>query len=147
MITTWSEGKTHEFDRESKRANFKQHGRLGELFINDQEPIMLEINGKALILPPMERLVIGRRSNSSPDIEPDIALNAFNAEEKGVSRRHIRIQRAGKMVYMTDLCSSNGTYLNGRLLTPNAKAILRSGDEFCLGRLTIRVVFMSRNAQ
>lgn len=51
-------------------------------------------------------------------------------EEKGVSKHNSRIYRKDQMIYIEDLDSKNGTYLNGmRLHAPNR---LRSGDEIMI---------------
>ncbi|MCD8103788.1 MAG: FHA domain-containing protein [Lachnospiraceae bacterium] len=68
--------------------------------------------------------VIGRSE------EADFAI----PESKAVSRRHAVIQREGDSFYLTDLRSSNYTFLNGRQLTPNHKYALNDGDEIVLGK-------------
>ncbi len=47
---------------------------------------------------------------------------------KAVSRRHASIIRTGGTYAIADLCSRNGTYVNGRRLVPNEKVILSDGD-------------------
>ncbi|HLY28072.1 MAG TPA: FHA domain-containing protein [Aggregatilineales bacterium] len=139
-IVFLSEGKTRQFDKESRPTTPAQWP-IGRVFVKEQQAITFEIDGQQLILPSLERLVIGRHSNNPEDAHVDVALNAFQASERGVSRRHVRLRRTGDMVYVTDLSSSNGTSLNGRLLTPQTNAVLRDGDELRLGHLTIRVIF------
>jgi pSer/pThr/pTyr-binding forkhead associated (FHA) protein len=53
-----------------------------------------------------------------------------------VSRRHARLETQNGTVFLRDLGSSNGTFLNGRRLTSAIE--LREGDEVDLG--TTRVV-------
>ena len=51
-----------------------------------------------------------------------------------VSRRHAILQhRAGQLV-ITDVDSTNGTMVQGELLTPNVARVLRAGDEVALSR-------------
>ena len=45
-----------------------------------------------------------------------------------VSRRHARIERMGDTFYLTDLRSSNGTYINGEMIEPLSSVGLHSGD-------------------
>lgn len=45
-----------------------------------------------------------------------------------VSRKHVEILREGQQFFIKDLKSNNGTQLNEKTLTPNEKALLRSGD-------------------
>jgi hypothetical protein len=56
-----------------------------------------------------------------------------------VSRRHARFESHNGALYVEDLRSSNGTFLNGRRLTETIE--VREGDEIDLG--TTRVVVTS----
>jgi len=115
---------------------------VGEASIEDErKQITLDICDRKLVLPVADTLVIGRRSAVPGETGPDIDLNPFSAHEMGVSRRHVRISRVNNWPYVTDLGSSNGTFLNGRALVPNAQRVLRNGDELQLGRLKVRVKF------
>lgn len=67
-----------------------------------------------------EQLIIG----SGPDCD-------LIWKEEGMSERNSRIYRSEQMIYIEDLNSKNGTFLNGmRLHAPNR---LRSGDEIMIG--------------
>ncbi|HLY29335.1 MAG TPA: FHA domain-containing protein [Aggregatilineales bacterium] len=139
------EEETQQLEEFVDPARYHRPWPIGQVFVQDQQAITFHINGRSLTLPANERMIIGRRSNSYASVEPEVALNDFGAEELGVSRLHLRLRRAGDMVYVTDLCSSNGSHLNGRPLAPHSNAILRNGDELRLGRLTIQVVFNPTN--
>ena len=82
-----------------------------------------------MVLPVINTVVIGRLSELPGDARPDVNLNAFDAKEQGVSRQHAKIVRRRELIYISDLGSSNGTYLNGRPITGNYERILRNGDE------------------
>ena len=45
-----------------------------------------------------------------------------------VSRRHARMEKAGAEIRLTDLHSSNGTFVNGELIGPNCPVCLHPGD-------------------
>lgn len=45
-----------------------------------------------------------------------------------ISRSHARFELQGNECFITDLRSTNGTYLNGKKLSPNSKSKLKSGD-------------------
>lgn len=139
------EEETQHLEASADPARFQRPWPIGQVFVQEQQTITFHINGRSLTLPAQERMIIGRRSNSYASVEPEVALNDFDAEQLGVSRLHLRLRRARDMVYVTDLCSSNGTYLNGRPLAAHSNAILRNGDELRLGRLTIQVVFNPTN--
>ncbi len=53
----------------------------------------------------------------------------------GVSRRHARLVRDGASVFIEDMGSANGTFLNGDRL--NNRLQLRDGDKITLGSTTI----------
>jgi pSer/pThr/pTyr-binding forkhead associated (FHA) protein len=56
-----------------------------------------------------------------------------------VSRRHARLEAQNGVVFLEDLKSSNGTFLNGRRLTEPLE--IRPGDEIDVG--TTRLVVSS----
>ena len=58
--------------------------------------------------------------------------NDFRIIAEGVSRTHARIVRKGDEYYLTDLRSTNGTFLKGQKIVAEAK--LRHGDTIKLGR-------------
>lgn len=60
--------------------------------------------------------------------ESDLLIEFNNA----ISRKHALISYEEGRHLIMDLGSSNGTYLNGRRLNPNEKAILRAGDRLRL---------------
>ena len=85
-----------------------------------------------------EELIMGRTHG---DIVADVDLSLYDADEKGVSRRHALLKRENDTVTIVDLGSANNTFINGQKIVPNEVRILRDGDELRLGRLTMRVVF------
>jgi len=56
-------------------------------------------------------------------------------QDAGISRSHARLQRVGEHVYVEDLKSANGTFLNGERVTVAQQ--LRDGDKITLGSTTI----------
>ncbi len=134
-------GKTHKLDNDEAAGKLELTRNIGEVFVERQQAISFEINGQLLMLPPQQKIIIGRLGTLPGDPNPDVNLNAFDAQDYGVSRQHILITRERDIVYIADLGSSNGTYLNGRGIPPNTKRILRNGDELHLGHLKIQVRF------
>ncbi len=113
----------------------------GNAIASDQTPIIFEIDGTYLMLPSGKVIIIGRRSSKSTDEQPDVDLSAFDAHAKGVSRCHVRIKRQGTLVYLADIGSTNGTWLNGHRLILHGERLLRSGDALQLSHLKIRVLY------
>lgn len=113
----------------------------GEVTVAERKPIVLEINGEQLTLPLADVITLGRRYDSAPADQPHVDLTRFGADEHGVSRLHARLRRKGILVYIADMGSLNGTYLNGRRLIPDGERLLRDNDEVYLSRLRVRVHF------
>jgi pSer/pThr/pTyr-binding forkhead associated (FHA) protein len=53
-----------------------------------------------------------------------------------ISRLHATIHLENSDIFIEDSNSSNGTYLNGKLLAPHEKPILHSGDTLTFAHLT-----------
>lgn len=77
-----------------------------------------------------DRNLVGRSSDAG---QPQVDLGGFS--EGGVSRRHAEITRSEGQVYVEDLNSSNGTFLNGVKLQPGLQHPLRPDDEVRFGSL------------
>ena len=63
-----------------------------------------------------------------PDIEIEL--------DDGISRRHAEIRHDGIEYALTDIGSTNGTILNGEMLTPHQPVVLQPGDQIRLGERT-----------
>ena len=71
----------------------------------------------------------------------DVDLAPFHAFSKGVSSLHASIFRADDQINISDLGSTNGTYLNREGLVPHQAYELHNGDLIYLGQMAIRVYF------
>jgi hypothetical protein len=115
--------------------------RLYAGLLTGPKPITFEIEGQRITLPLTEQIIVGRCSGNSEGVQPDVDLSPFAAEEKGVSRCHVRIVHKGALVYVGDLGSLNGSWINGFGLPPQNERLLRDGDRLRLGKLEIKVTF------
>lgn len=59
--------------------------------------------------------------------------------DRGVSRRHAVVEWEGQCLYLRDLSSTNGTYVNGVLA--QGRVVLGDLDVITVGRSIIQVVF------
>ena len=84
--------------------------------------------GQSLDLTLSRELLVGR--------DPDCGLQFGDGS---VSRRHSRIFLAGGAVYIEDLGSQNGTFVNGSRL--DLARLLRSGDEIRVGDVVFKLKF------
>jgi hypothetical protein len=82
--------------------------------------------------------VLGR---AVPITDNVIDFTPYGAEESGVSRRHATLTIEQEHVWITDLDSVNGTYLNGRRLESNKAYVVRDGDEIEMARLRLHIYF------
>jgi hypothetical protein len=81
-------------------------------------------------------LLLGR-ARPEQGHRPDFDMTFY--DPKGyVSRRHAHIIRARNGYFIIDLDSSNGTYVNDRLLPAQRPRLLRNGDQITIGEVAIQ---------
>ncbi len=87
---------------------------------------------------PVQRspLLLGR-ARSKEGHRPDFDMSFYDPEGY-VSRRHAQIIRARNGYFIADLGSSNGTYVNDQLLSPQRQRLLRNGDQITIGEVVIQ---------
>lgn len=78
-------------------------------------------------------MIVGRTSRSN---QVDLDLNPLDPDAY-VSRRHARITYLQDRYWITDLGSSNGTYLNDQRLEANQAVPLRHGDRIRMGQVEL----------
>jgi hypothetical protein len=84
-----------------------------------------------------EMLTIGRED---PDgTQPDLDLTPHLALDHGISRQHAVLIPASEALYLVDLDSKNGTWINGEYITPGERHPLNQGDKIELGLLRLLV--------
>lgn len=96
-------------------------------------------SGQILPLNDRSEFTLGRVSDAQP-IMPDIDLTPYQAYSCGVSRLHAVLKREGRRVFIMDLGSSNGTFLNGKRLQPHVEHLISHSDIFSLGKLKIQIL-------
>jgi hypothetical protein len=101
--------------------------------------IKIESSGRQVELPSNSELLVGRLDADNA-IFPDLDLTSDYALQDGISRRHCVLHLQGTAYLVEDLGSSNGTYLNGKRLTPHLLHVLKDGDELQLGRAVLTVI-------
>jgi hypothetical protein len=121
---------------------FKQSDYMAE-----QAVMMLRINEDDLHIPIRRNLFLGR-DDSHVGITAVVDLRPYGAYRMGVSHRHAEIFLTDNdQLEITDLGSSNGTYLNEEMLNPLHAYRLRDGDRIHLGDLEIHVFFKIRKTR
>jgi len=92
----------------------------------------LDVNGE---------VILGR--NQEGEVFAELA-KAVDVEQFGVSRKHALLRPADSKLFVLDLGSTNGTWLNGRSIGVNMPASLNNGDLLRLGRLEFTVNIIKR---
>lgn len=87
-----------------------------------------------------DSIILGRSDYDARN-RPELDLTPYGALDRGISRAHARLHLEGNRLYLTDLGSTNGTFVAGKRLTPNEPQMIRKGDEISLGRLAVQVMF------
>lgn len=62
---------------------------------------------------------------ADPNVFPDVDLTPFGGTASGVSRKHAVLRFHQGMWTITDLSSTNGTFVNATRLTPNVPTLLQ----------------------
>jgi pSer/pThr/pTyr-binding forkhead associated (FHA) protein len=136
---TISDGNTRHLQQDIQKSSLRHWGtaRLG-----NERLLLLRIRGydEPLVVRLGGELCIGRRNPATGEA-PDIDLDAYNAQEMGVSRNHAIITVEDDAVKIKDMGSANSTFLNGQKLIAHQTRILRDGDELRLGTLIIQITF------
>lgn len=117
-------------------------GPGGTSNLGERREVILLVRGmvERLLIEPGLIFKLGRFDVSKKQIN-EVDLTPYGALDRGVSRVHAQLHLENDNLYITDLGSTNGTYLSGQRLDPNKSALLRKGDELLLGRLAIQVLF------
>jgi hypothetical protein len=80
----------------------------------------------------LTEVVIGRKDPHS-GFAPEVDLTDHGGTEGGVSREHARLFVRGGQLFIEDLESTNGTFVNQQKLSPGRPRPVRDGDEIRLG--------------
>ena len=123
-------------------AGAEEDGPLNTTSLGEKQEVILLIRGmvervvmESGIIYKLGRFEIGTAG------EDEIDLTPYGAMDRGVSRVHSQLHLEDGKVFITDLGSTNGTYISGTRLEPNTPTVLRKGDELLLGRLAVQVLF------
>lgn len=96
---------------------------------------------KTMLIFPDKGVILGRRD--SKGYKPDVDMSLWAGYSSGVSRQHAKLYIQDARLYIMDLGSTNGTFVNSEQLMPNRKRPLRDGDELQVGKLSMFVRFQT----
>ena len=63
----------------------------------------------------------------------------FCLREQGISRYHLKFDRNGDRLYVSDLNSTNGSFVNGEKIEPDRPVCVHKGDSIALGKCVYRL--------
>ena len=106
------------------------------LQLNDADK-QLRITAEMLEQP----VVIGRRDPMTDQV-PEANLDDFAGYRMGVSRKHAMVEVKNGTLTVTDLGSSNGTYLNGNRLAARQPEVVLDRDMLRVGQVLLKVMFV-----
>lgn len=87
----------------------------------------------------LARLTVLGRDDHAIGVYPDVDLSPYDAASLGVSRRHALLMPTRSGLYLVDLNSTNGTWVDGYYLEPGTKLRLLQGNKIEFGRLQMSV--------
>jgi hypothetical protein len=114
----------------------------GTASLGKNREVILLIRGlpERLVLAEDGEFILGRFGMKN-HLANEVDLSHYGADERGVSRHHARLHIKNNYLYITDMGSTNGTFVGGQQLSPNQPTILHKGDEVLLGRLQVQILF------
>ena len=95
----------------------------------------LVVTGAPIPLPKDDVLIGRARPGVTP--VPDVDLVPHGGDRMGVSRQHARMLHGSGGWVLEDLESTNGTFLNGKQVSPGQQVRVHTGDIIRLGTLTL----------
>jgi hypothetical protein len=101
-------------------------------------------DGRPIAMLDEEVFILGRASADIKTQEPLVDLTSLGIDY-GISRVHALIRKTENGYQITDLNSSNGTWLENDRLVPQKPYDLDSGDRIRMGRLNV-LFFYPRNS-
>jgi hypothetical protein len=130
ILSTGSVQALQQNDLAAFLDTLETQGALASLVIIDSR--------REVQLPGISLVCLGRRDEER-NIYPHIDLSYDGAASSGVSRRHACIHQSDQGIFIEDLGSTNGTFLNGQQLIPSQLYPLDHGDMVHLGQLKLAI--------
>jgi pSer/pThr/pTyr-binding forkhead associated (FHA) protein len=101
--------------------------------------VVMASNAEILLDMDRNEWVVGR-SDPLRGIFPEVDLGPHGGDKSGVSRRHANLITQPGGCWISDLNSTNFTFLNGEQLHPGELYPLQSGDEIRFGLLALKYI-------
>lgn len=107
--------------------------------------ILLHIAGSSITTVGVDiwRVIVLGRRDPTGNYNPDVDFASYSGMRLGVSRRHALIKPDLTGLALVDQKSVNGTWINGKRLSPGRATELKDGDRVELGDLKFTVRIMN----
>ncbi len=118
----------------------RTHEQTG--LLHAEKAISLVIRGMAerFIFEDGTEIILGRTDLLAND-PGHFDLTRYGGHDRGVSRSHALLRFTEDSITVTDLNSSNGTFVNLKKLEPHTPHVLQHNDEVMLGSLSMVIKF------
>jgi len=146
----WLEGKGYEQSTMTRPLDQSKLLNLGSLLENeerdvefgDRDSIAFMIDGdvRKINFRASRSIIIGRDVIMENNTSVDLDLNRYKTASS-ISRQHARIKLSDGKLYIVDLNSTNGTRVDGKLITPGVPHIIRKFDMIQIGQLSLSIIF------
>ena len=140
---TVTQAKTDRVPRDQIRKAIAHlsRGNNQEVF-GDREEIHMIVNGVTgyIDMQGKQYFTIGRQDETTMT-GVDLDLSDFGEDALSVSRNHARISIVNKRLYITDLGSTNGTFVNGRKIRPDRPVLIHQDQVITVGKINITILF------
>lgn len=105
----------------------------GPVFVTGR--LVIQGSNASLSFPAGKAEIIIGREDPVSSIFPDIDLELHGGQDAGVGRKHARLTSQSGQVYVDDLNSVNGTFINKQKVIPGQPRPVNNGDELRFGKV------------
>ncbi|MBX3083080.1 MAG: FHA domain-containing protein [Anaerolineae bacterium] len=108
--------------------------------------LQCQLNGQIIHVPiRAEPVLLGVNGSQMNKPHSYVDLTGINGSQHHILRYHCQIERRDDALYLTDLNTRSGTYLNGIRLLPNNPHLLHNRATLTLGSLMFTIQFIYKN--
>jgi len=127
--------------RESMLKQSTRELGTGTLGVSREILILIHNRVERVVLAEESHCLLGRFEKHPAPRSNFLDLSRYDSQTRAVSRIHAQLHMDNEKVFITDLDSTNGTFIGQKRIRPHHAVPVRSGDELTLGKLRVVVMF------